>query len=59
MCPDRDMPDMGFCFHPSFEQGKNILCALDGDRLVGYIQIFPWGVPEAADSHDALCWILK
>lgn len=45
-CADRDMPNMQFCFHPAFAGGRNILCAWREQSLLGFAQIFPWGMPD-------------
>ena len=40
--PDIGLIEAGFYHAPAFEQGRNILCAVDPqDRLLGYVAIYP------------------
>jgi hypothetical protein len=42
ICADTRPMEAGFYLAPAFEQGRNILCAVDPqDRLLGYVAIYP------------------
>ena len=40
-CVDGDPIDPGFYFAPAFENGRNVLCAFDGNDLAGYAYLYP------------------
>jgi hypothetical protein len=52
VCVDIRLIEAGFYYAPAFEQGRNILCAVDVEnRLLGYVAIYPHSISRRLDAR--------